>query len=172
MKDTRMFAALIAALFYFAALSPSLSHWWTPTAVTTQCTDWSGLQLHLPTDLLPAPLSEESNTEQVFISEDGQVEVIVRRSALPAACRPVDLYQAALEQQWTQSDRVIDLLDKAVSATDYRLEWLVEESVLVEQVFFVGAELVTLEASGPVNARGLIEELARGWAVVEGAVRP
>ena len=167
MNRACMFPLLLSMLFSIAALSPFLEKSWTPALpeLTTVCTEWNDLSVYLPESLIAAPLSNEAPDEQTFISTDGQVEVIVRRSTRPPAQDIHTAYNARVEDRWAHTEAPIDLLDKMVDENQYRLEWLVDRSVLIEKAFVLDDEWITVEAGGPLAQRAFLQELITNWKV-------
>ena len=167
MNRACMFPVLLSLLFSFAALSPAFENAWTASLplVETVCTEWDELNLHLPAQLIAAPLTDEGDHEQVFVSADGTVEVIITRSPRPLGCTIHETYNAHLEQRWQSFTGTVDLLTKEVSADQFRLEWLTDRHILLEQTVAVGGEWIEIAASAPLADRRTLEAMAAQWQI-------
>ena len=162
-----MFSLIVLCLFSFAALSPAI----TTEGLPTQTVLWEDVQLELPEALVAAPLSGEAYNERTYLSEDGAVELVVRRSTSPTV-DPVAHYHAALEQGWAADCAPVALLDKSVDADGYRLEWLTGRAVVIERAYRVLNGWVLVEASAPREERVTLRRWLAHTHAADVAARP
>lgn len=172
MNRSGMLSVVIALLFSLAAFSPALEKAWQKSEVATPtvCNEWHDLRLYLPTDYTLAPLSNLTADEQVYVSPAGDIELVVTRG--PRSADLTDDYNRRVHAGWDSLVGTVALLDKAISAEGYHLEWLTDEHLLLETAFVLDEEWIQLEAQAPLTERAALQALLHSWSVERGLRLP